>query len=120
VNVTPPVATAAAASRTSFIDPVGRLVPIGRAPGRLRPGHTSPPPASLTRRSSSPRDTRSGVIDVFRPPSVHAHIYYQNRRRRRISRTPALYYYDGFPKTIFSNSLSVIRPYNPCPAPTTS
>jgi len=29
------------------------------------------------------RDTRSGVIDVFRPPRVHAHIYYQKRRRQR-------------------------------------
>jgi len=106
----------------SFIDPAGWRVPIGRAPGRLRPSHTFPPLASLTRRSPSPRDTRSGVIDVFRPPSVHAHIYYQ-KRRRRIRRTPAIYYYDGFPKTVFSNSLSVIRsfsPYNPHPGPTTS
>jgi len=32
------------ASRTSFIDPAGWRVPIGRARGRSRPGHTYPPP----------------------------------------------------------------------------
>lgn len=108
MNTPPPRPVTAAASRTSsFIDPVGRRVPIGRAPGRLRPGHTSPPRPLRIRRSSSPLAiTRSGVIDVFRPPLAHIlYIIGSAEHLLYLYYYVLLLYYDGFRLTVFSNIL---------------
>lgn len=109
----------------SLLQPPPRIQDQLHRPGRMVCPHWSgtrtvtPGPHLPHRRHPlhvATRDTaaaRGLLMFLGRRRRVHAHIlYYQKRRRRRILRTPAIYYYEGFPKTVFSNSLSVIRSFS--------